>query len=104
MCRGLLAASGELGALIAAVLLNYASDSRSFLTSEYCFFASSIVALATAPENNNVDSLEIDKNGDGLLMMVVIAMMKTLVTIITKKHRMEEDDVVVDQLMHFNQL
>ena len=61
MCHGISASAGKIGALIAAVLFNYATESDLFLISGYASFAACIVTFVTIPETTTLDLLELDR-------------------------------------------
>ena len=62
MCHGICAASGKLGALIAAIIFNYMdNDLDLFLISGYASFVACLVTFCTIPETLGLDLYEIDK-------------------------------------------
>jgi MFS family permease len=61
MCHGICAASGKVGALIAAVLFNRISDVDMFLVSGYASFAALVVTFWTIPESMGLDLSELDR-------------------------------------------
>lgn len=61
MCHGISAASGKLGALMAAIMFNYLQDSDMFLVSGYCSFLACLVTFITIPESSSLDLHELDK-------------------------------------------
>eukprot|EP00592_Proboscia_alata_P017994 CAMPEP_0194414700 /NCGR_PEP_ID=MMETSP0176-20130528/13414_1 /TAXON_ID=216777 /ORGANISM="Proboscia alata, Strain PI-D3" /LENGTH=633 /DNA_ID=CAMNT_0039218899 /DNA_START=18 /DNA_END=1919 /DNA_ORIENTATION=- len=61
MCHGISAASGKIGALVAAVLFNHLDDSHLFLISGYCCFLACIISLITIPDTTSLDLCEQDK-------------------------------------------
>lgn len=62
LCHGICAASGKVGALIAAVLFNFLDrDVDLFLLSGYASFIACIITVWTIPETNGLDLLEIDR-------------------------------------------
>ena len=60
-CHGLSASAGKLGALLAAVLFNYASEADMFLISGYCSFVACVITFVTIPESTTLDLFELDK-------------------------------------------
>lgn len=62
MCHGISAASGKVGALIAAVLFNSLVDEMQlFLISGYCSFAAALITFLTIPETTLLDLYESDR-------------------------------------------
>lgn len=61
MCHGISAASGKVGALIAAILFNYSDEVQLFLISGYASFAACILTFITIPETTTLDLYEIDR-------------------------------------------
>ena len=61
MCHGISAASGKVGALIAAVLFNYVDEMQLFLISGYCSFAAALLSFLTIPETTTLDLYESDR-------------------------------------------
>ena len=60
MCHGISAAAGKVGALLAAVMFNYLSESQMFLFSGYCSFLAFFITFMTLPESS-FDLHELDK-------------------------------------------
>jgi MFS family permease len=61
-CHGICAASGKLGALIAAILFNFLNrDVDLFLLSGYASFLGCLITVWTIPELSGLDILEIDR-------------------------------------------
>ena len=61
MCHGISAAAGKLGALTAAIMFNYLTESGMFLVSGYCSFLACLVTFLTIPESSTLDLHELDK-------------------------------------------
>jgi nitrate/nitrite transporter NarK len=62
MCHGICAASGKVGALIAAVLFNVLQrDMDLFLLSGYSCFLACLITVWTIPETSGLDLLEMDR-------------------------------------------
>ena len=62
LCHGICAASGKVGALIAAVVFNFLErDVDLFLLSGYASFLACIISVWTIPETTGLDLLEIDR-------------------------------------------
>jgi hypothetical protein len=61
MCHGIAAASGKMGALLAAILFNYVDDLDMFLLSGYASFAACAVTFWTIPETTGLDLYETDR-------------------------------------------
>jgi hypothetical protein len=62
LCHGICAASGKVGALIAAVMFNFMQqDADLFLLSGYTSFLACIITVWTIPETVGLDLLEIDR-------------------------------------------
>uniref|UniRef100_A0A7S4HRG1 Major facilitator superfamily (MFS) profile domain-containing protein n=1 Tax=Odontella aurita TaxID=265563 RepID=A0A7S4HRG1_9STRA len=61
MCHGIAASAGKLGALLAAVLFNYANDTSLFLLSGYASFAACAITFVTIPETTFLDLYEQDR-------------------------------------------
>jgi MFS family permease len=61
VCHGVAAASGKLGALLAAVLFNYVSELDMFLLSGYASLMACAVTMWTIPETLGLDLFEIDR-------------------------------------------
>jgi hypothetical protein len=62
LCHGICAASGKVGALIAAVMFNFLQrDADLFLLSGYTSFLACIITVWTIPETVGLDLLEIDR-------------------------------------------
>ena len=61
MCHGIAAASGKVGALIAAILFHHLSEVDMFLLSGYASFAACIVTIWTIPETTSLDLYETDR-------------------------------------------
>lgn len=60
-CHGISAASGKLGALLAAVLFGYLREVDLFLLSGICCFLACAVSIYTLPESKGLDLYEMDK-------------------------------------------
>lgn len=61
LCHGICAASGKLGALIAAVLFHHVpNDADMFLISGYASFAACLISIWTIPEMTGLNLLELD--------------------------------------------
>ena len=61
-CHGICAASGKVGALIAAVLFNFLErDVDLFLICGYASFFACLITVWTIPETNSLDLLEVDR-------------------------------------------
>jgi hypothetical protein len=60
MCHGISAATGKLGALVAAILFNYLSESGMFLISGYCSFLALAITCITIPETGTLDLHQLD--------------------------------------------
>jgi len=61
VCHGVSASAGKCGALLAAVMFNYLSESDMFLISGYCSFAAFIITYFTIPESSTLDLHELDR-------------------------------------------
>jgi hypothetical protein len=61
LCHGVSAASGKLGALIAAICFNYLGDVDMFLLSGYASFAACCITFWTIPETTTLDLYETDR-------------------------------------------
>lgn len=61
MCHGISAASGKIGALIAAMLFGYVDEMHLFLISGYCSFAAALITFLTIPETSTLDLYEFDR-------------------------------------------
>jgi MFS family permease len=61
LCHGIAAASGKLGALLAAIIFNYCSEVDLFLICGYASCAGFLVTLVTIPDVTTLDLHEIDK-------------------------------------------
>jgi MFS family permease len=62
LCHGICAASGKVGALIAAILFHYIKrDSDLFLFCGFASFAACLITIWSIPETTGLDLLEIDK-------------------------------------------
>lgn len=60
-CHGVSAASGKLGALVAAISFNYLSAMDMFLFAGYASFAACVITLWGIPETSGLDLYEIDR-------------------------------------------
>jgi hypothetical protein len=60
-CHGISAASGKLGALLAAVLFNYLSQLDMFMLSGYASFAACAITLWALPDTTGLDLYETDR-------------------------------------------
>jgi MFS family permease len=61
-CHGISAASGKVGALLAAVLFGYMKrDVTLFIISGICCFIAGVISMYTLPESKGLDLYEIDK-------------------------------------------
>ena len=61
-CHGICAASGKVGALLAAIIFNQIqNDANLFLVSGYASFVGCIVTIWTIPDVSNLNILEIDR-------------------------------------------
>ena len=60
MCHGISAAAGKIGALVAAVMFNYVSESGMFLMSGYCSFLAWFITFLTIPETVTLDLHQLD--------------------------------------------
>ena len=61
MCHGISAASGKVGALIAAMLFSYVDEMHLFLISGYFSFAAALITFLTIPETSTLDLYECDR-------------------------------------------
>ena len=61
MCHGISAASGKVGALIAAVLFSYVDEMDLFLIAGVCSFAAAFFTFFTIPEISTLDLHECDR-------------------------------------------
>lgn len=61
MCHGFSAAAGKIGALVAAIMFNYLSESGMFLISGYCSFLAWFITYLTIPETVTLDLHQLDK-------------------------------------------
>ena len=61
LCHGICAASGKLGALLAAILFHHVSDVEMFLISGYASFAACAITFWTLPETTGLDLYELDR-------------------------------------------
>jgi MFS family permease len=61
MCHGIAAASGKVGALIAAITFHHVRDVDMFLISGYATFAACVVTYWCIPETTGLDLFELDK-------------------------------------------
>lgn len=61
LCHGLAAASGKVGALIAAIAFNHIGDADMFFLSGYASFAACVVTFWTIPDMSGLDLYEIDR-------------------------------------------
>ena len=61
MCHGISAASGKVGALIAAMLFSYLDEMHLFLISGYFCFAAALITFLTIPETSTLDLYECDR-------------------------------------------
>ena len=61
LCHGIAAASGKVGALIAAVAFNYVRDVDMFFLSGYASFAACVVTFWTVPDVTRLDLYELDR-------------------------------------------
>ena len=59
MCHGIAAASGKLGALIAAIYFNYTDE--MFLICGYCCLLGCVISFIFIPETTTMDLFEVDK-------------------------------------------
>jgi hypothetical protein len=60
-CHGVAAASGKIGALLAAVAFSYVQEVDMFLLSGYASFAACVLTFWTIPETLGLDLYEIDR-------------------------------------------
>ena len=61
MSHAISAASGKVGALIAAMLFSYVDEIHLFLLSGYCSFAAALITFLTIPETSALDLYECDR-------------------------------------------
>jgi len=61
LCHGIAAASGKVGALMAAVMFNHVKDLDMFLLSGYASFAACAITFWTIPETSGLDLYEVDR-------------------------------------------
>lgn len=61
LCHGIAAASGKIGALLAAVMFNHVKDLDMFLLSGYASFAACAITFWTIPETAGLDLYEVDR-------------------------------------------
>jgi hypothetical protein len=61
LCHGVAAASGKVGALIAAIAFHYMDGADMFLLSGYASFAACVVTFWTIPDVTTLDLYELDR-------------------------------------------
>ena len=66
-CHGISAASGKIGALIAATMFNHLSESSMFSISGYCSFLACLITFITIPESASLDLHHNDKKWRSIL-------------------------------------